>query len=48
VQQAAKVTRGIALGCPMSPFMGVPYLQRLDQRLEGTCLADTGLARKLG
>ncbi len=32
------VTRGISLGCALSPVMGALYLQRLDERMESTGL----------
>jgi len=32
------VTRGISLGCALSPVMGAVYLQRLDERMEATGL----------
>ncbi|MCH7686654.1 MAG: group II intron reverse transcriptase domain-containing protein [Planctomycetes bacterium] len=32
------VTRGISLGCALSPVMGALYLQRLDERMEATGL----------
>ncbi len=33
-----EVTRGISLGCPLSPLMGALYLKPLDDRLEETGL----------
>ena len=32
------VTKGISLGCALSPVMGALYLQRLDERMEATGL----------
>jgi retron-type reverse transcriptase len=34
----ATVTRGISLGCPLSPVMAALYLEPLDRRLEATGL----------